>query len=325
MDRRRFLTLPLGAALLPGSAAAATPASEPMRRLAFFTWRGTCGPESLQDSLLASLRDVGWREGRNLAVHRECAITDEEAAPAAARKLATSGADLVSVWGAFVVRVLQREAGKIPIAAFCDDAVAEGLTDEYRKPKWNVTGVCVRHPEWERKSVEHFRRLVPQLKKLAIVGEGPPGSPPTSLMRGVDAAARAAGIETITVKAPLPDFGRVFAELSRGGVRAAYLWTRKTEEIGPVVELATRQGIASLTLYPEGVEAGVLMGYMVVNNKAEARMAAIIDKLLRGTPPELIPWELPDEPVLAINLPTAKRLGIAVPPDILILANRVVQ
>lgn len=275
--------------------------------------------------MLAALRDAGWTEGRNLAVQRYCDVTDENAAPAAARALATSGPELVSVWGAFVVRVLQREAGAIPIAAFVDDAVAEGLADEYRKPKGNVTGVCLRHPDWERKSLEYFRKLAPQLKRLAIVGEGPPGSDPTSLMRGVDAAAREAGIATTIRKASLADFGGLFSELRREGIRAAYLWTRKTVEIGPVAELATRQRIATLTLYPEGVEAGVLMGYMVVNNRAEARMAAIIDKMLRGMATALIPWELPDDPVLAVNLQTAKRLGIPVPPEILIGATRVVQ
>ena len=67
------------------------------------------------------------------------------------------------------------------------------------------------------------------------------------------------------------------------------------------------------------------MAYMVVNGKAEARMAAIIDKILRGTPPAQIPWELPDEPVLAVNLRTAKKLGIGVAPEILIRANQVVE
>lgn len=324
MDRRRFLALPLGAVLLPGPAAAA-PAPEPMHRLAFFTWRGSCGPATIQDSLLAALRKAGWSEGRNLAVQRHCDIAGEDAAPAAARALAASAPELVSVWGAFVVRELQRASIGIPIAAFVDDAVAEGLADEYRKPRGNVTGVCLRHPDWERKSLEYFRKLVPRLKRLAIVGEGPPGSNPTSLMRGVDRAARDAGIETIVRKAPAGDFGRLFSELSRDGIRAAYLWTLKTEESGPLVELATQQRIATLTLYPEGVEAGCLMGYMVVNNKADDRMAAIIDKMLRGMTPALIPWELPDEPVLAINLKTAKRLGIVVPPEILIPANQVVQ
>ena len=325
MHRRRFLALPLAAALLPGPGAAATPASEPMRRLAFFTWRGSCGPETVQDSLLGALRKVGWREGRNLLVQRHCDIAGEDAAPAAARALAAAQPELVSVWGAFVVRALQQASIAIPIAAFVDDAVAEGLADEYRKPRGNATGVCLRHPDWERKSLEYFRKLLPQLKKLAIVGEGPPGSNPTSLMRGVDAAARAAGIETIVRKAPAADFGRLFAELGRDGIRAAYVWTLKTEESGPLVELATQQRIATLTLYPEGVDAGFLMGYMVVNNKAEERMAAVIDKMLRGMSPTLIPWELPDEPVLAINLKTAKRLGIVVPPEILIPANQVVQ
>ena len=272
-----------------------------------------------------ALRKVGWTEGRNLAVQRHCDIAGEDAAPAAARVLAAAGPELVSVWGAFVVRALQKASIAVPIAAFVDDAVVEGLTDEYRKPKGNVTGVCLRHPDWERKSVEYFQKLVPQMKRLAIVGEGPPGSNPTSLMRGVDAAARAAGIETIVRKAPGSDFGRLFSQMSRDGIRAAYLWTLQVEQSAPLVELATEQRIATLTLYPEGVDAGFLLGYMVVNNKADARMAAIIDKILRGMNPSLIPWELPDEPILAINLKTAKRLGITVPPDILIPASHVVQ
>jgi len=324
MDRRRFLALPVAAGLLTTLATAAL-AAEPTRRLAFFSWRGPCdSSSSIHDSLLAALGKVGWTEGRNLSVQRHCDIAGENAAPAAARALATSGADVVSVWGAFHVRALQSASVPLPIAAFVDDAVAEGLADEYAKPRGNVTGVCVRHPDWERKSLEYFRKLVPRMKRLAIVGEGPEGSPPGSLMRGVDTAARAAGIETIVRMAAGADLGRLLSELGRDGVRAAYIWTRRSEGSGALVELATQQRIATLTLYPDGVDAGFLMGYMVVNNKADARMAAIIDKILRGTGPALIPWELPDEPVLAVNLKTAKRLGIAVPQDILIPATNVV-
>jgi putative ABC transport system substrate-binding protein len=325
MNRRGLLIASLGVAAVPPLARASAMNPQARHALGFFSWRGTCRESTNQDSLLLALRQVGWKEGANLRVERQCREIEQERSTPLAEALVKSGVEVVSVWGAFDVRNVRKATPSIPIAAFCDDSVAEGLTDDYRKPKGNVTGVCLRHPDWERKALEHFRRLVPQMKKLAIVGEGDPRGTPTSLMRGVDKAAREAGIETVTRIAPLDEFGRIFSELGAAGFRAVYLWTRDTARSGPVVELATRQHIATLFLYPDAVDVGALMSYMVVNSRDEERMAAIIDKILRGTNPPDIPWELPDEPVLGINLQTAKRLGLQVPPEMRIRATKVVQ
>src|SRR5690349_7617001 len=113
MDRRRFLCLPVAAALLPTRANAG--AADGKRRLAFFSWRSTCGPDSLQESILPALRAAGWTEGHNLSIERHCAFADNDAAPALANALARSGADVAVVWGAFSVGPLRRATTSIPI------------------------------------------------------------------------------------------------------------------------------------------------------------------------------------------------------------------
>jgi putative ABC transport system substrate-binding protein len=271
--------------------------------------------------LLAPLADLGYVKGRNLTFEVRAFGRDFSKAPQMAAELARLPMDALTTEGTAPTKALQDATRTIPIVTAVNDPVASGFARSLGRPGGNITGLCNQHPDTPAKQVQLLRQLVPGLDRLVIIGEATNTSI-KELLRPYEVAARAAGLASEVRLVDSNTIERVFVDMKAARVRAAFILMKDPPpEMG---KLAIRHGIA--TMHSEGyVELGGLMSFSMSQEQPFLRMASIFDKVFRGMDPAEIPWLLPDRSHLAINLVTAKLLGLTVPPDLLLRADQVIR
>jgi putative ABC transport system substrate-binding protein len=280
--------------------------------------------KSERQALLKSLAEQGYVQGGNLQIDWRNFDKDFSQVPQAARDLVRLVPDVLVTWGTLQTRALQDATRSIPIVASLSDPVASGFTKALARPQGNVTGLCHIRPELPVKQIELLRRVVPRLNRIMLIGDARfPGM--RQLMEPEENAAKSAGLTVEVRMIDRAGFERVFREMKRLGAGAALI-SFSNVDFSEVARLAIRHGVATLADgEPRYVEEGGLVGYDTFHENPERRIAMIIDRLFRGAKPADIPWELPDRTLLEVNLRTAKALGLTIPPDVLLRADKVFE
>ena len=216
----------------------------------------------------------------------------------------------------------------IPIVfAIATDPVASGMVASLARPGGNITGLSIQSTDLASKRLELLREIIPDLRRLAIVGNA---SNPNALMEmaEVQATARSLGfVEVITPKIRrVEDIAPAFEAL-KGHAEALYLTPDPliiSHQI-QISNLALRARLAVMSFNRQFVEAGALMSYGPNNSDLFRRAAEYVDKILRGTKPGDLPVQQPTSFQLVINLKTAKALGLTVPRQIQTIADEVIE
>jgi putative tryptophan/tyrosine transport system substrate-binding protein len=279
------------------------------------------GP-SLRDALV----NLDYVEGRNLSIEWRFFEADRARASSMAADLVRLGADALVTTGTPWTKVLQGLTKTIPIVTIVDDPVAGGFTTSLVRPEGNITGLMLRHPDTPAKQVELFRRVLPKLDRLVIIGNARyTGS--REIMRPYGAAASATGLVPDVEIVDIAAIERIFSEMKSAPARAALvaLGQFTSQNADQVARLAIRHGVATMSTRSGYVELGGLMTFSMYHSQPYSRWASIIDKIFRGVKPADIPWELPDRSHFAINLGTAKALGLTISPDLLLRADQVIE
>jgi putative ABC transport system substrate-binding protein len=344
MNRRALLaSLALASTLGPLLARARTAEAAVHRAGLFFGGRRDQIDEFTKGwGLLKSLAQLGYVEGRNLKLEWGCLEGDSSRLPQMAVELARAQVDVLIALGTPATRALQAATKIIPIVTVVADPVASGFARSLGRPGGNITGFCTRHPETPSKMVDLLRRVVPGLDRLVIMADTSPLA--KELLRAYEAAAKAAGLAADLRFVESNGFGfveskgfeRVFMENKGPRVKAMLLLFTSgggsdlpEEEVAKLAirhRVATISGLLNDRDEPSYVEKGGLMTFsMIPARPYEESLAGIIDKIFRGMKPADIPWELPDRSYFAINLRTAKALGLRVPPDLVLRADKVVE
>jgi len=331
MNRRDAVAAMVAISTIRAGNAAAPPASK-FQSIGFFFagWSESAEKQKEREEgrktrveLLAALAKRGYEPGRNLTVHWRLFDMDFSRAPRMAQELVALKVDVLHTVGTPQTKTLQEATKAIPIVTNVGDPVASGFTTSLARPSGNITGLAATHPDSAAKQIELLRAIVPRLDRIAVIGDARYGGQRELLAPWVS-AVRAAGLRPEVVLAAPAELERVLAGLQRSGVRAAYLMYPGPDGM-PAIEPAIRHGIATMFVYSDYVEHGALIGLDMLHTNREERHMVMIDKLFRGTKIADIPWELPDRSHLAINLRTAKALGIEVPKDLLLRASEIVE
>jgi putative ABC transport system substrate-binding protein len=206
------------------------------------------------------------------------------------------------------------------------DPVGAGLVASLARPGGNVTGLSLLQPDLGGKRLEVLREAVPSLRRLALMGNS--SNPPIAQeMREVQAAAGPLGVEVATLEIRRAEDIRLAFDALKGRADALYLAIDQV-----VLSNRTRINILALvarlpTIYNsrEYVEEGGLVSYGPDFLDLFRRAADSVDKILRGAKPADIPIEQPTKLDLAINLITAKALGLEIPPTLLARADEVIE
>lgn len=327
MRRRDFI-----AALGSASALWALAARAEQQSMPVIGYLGT-GTSSTQLEWLATftqrLHELGWREGQNLKIEvRFGEGRNERFAEIAAEFAALKVNMIVSSGGA--VPAIMRTTSTIPIIfAGANDPVGSGYVTSLARPGGNVTGLSLQSADLVGKRLELLRELVPKLKHLAVIGSGSASDSRGSVVEidQVKASAGAQDIDLATFQIDGPqDLAPAF-DAFKGKTEAVYVVSNPfttTNRIG-ILTLALGARLPTMCGFQDMVKAGGLISYGPDFLDIWRRAAAYADKVLRGTKPADIPVEQPTKFALAVNLTTAKALGLAIPGTVLARADEVIE
>ena len=325
MRRRAFIAALGGAAAWPLVARAQQPAKPPT--IGFF------GPvnasiDRLQVAIFVErLRELGWIEGRNVAMEYRWAEGRMDRHADIAAELVRQKVDVIVTYSTPTVIALKRATPVIPIVfVSATDPVGNGLVETLARPGGNVTGLSNQSADSVGKRLEILREVVPTLRRLAILCNV--GAPNAVLEKGeVQAAARAVGLELAAMDIRRPDDITPGFEAIKGRADALYVVMDPVVSTNRIQINTTALGARLPTLYVfrELVEAGGLMSYGPNQSDQFRRAAELVDKILRGTRPADIPVEQPTKFDLVINMKTAKAIGLDLPQTLLARANEVIE
>jgi putative tryptophan/tyrosine transport system substrate-binding protein len=324
--RRRELIAPLGgvAAAWPLGARAQQPGKLPTIGFLVSGTPSSHGP--WVTGFVQRLRELGWIEGRTIAIEYRWAEARADRAAEIAAEFVRLKVDVIVTSATAVIVAVMQATSVIPIVFAAAGDVSTGLVASLARPGGNVTGLSMQQTDLAAKRLELLREVVPGLRRLAILANV--GGPAVVLdMREVEAAARTLGLEVITAEIQRGEDIVPAFEALNGRADALYVC------IDPLVNshririntLALAARLPTSYANREAVEAGGLMSYGANQADLYRRAADYVDKILRGAKPGDIPVEQPRKFDLVINLTTAKALRLTIPEAFLLRANEVLE
>ena len=328
-DRRAFVAVfamgAAGALLLP-RAAPAQPAGR-VARVGYLTPSSVSARGGMPE-LRRRLRDLGYVEGRDIRFEIRSANEDFERLPDLAADLVRSGVNLIVAVSSPAIRAAENATSTIPIVMVSGtDPVAGLFVASLARPDGNVTGVTTYLPALAGKRLEVLRECLPGLRRVAVLANlRNPSS--AAEARETEAAARTMALEIQVADARLPEqYPDAFASITRGGARAVFVTTDPvlSSNRERIMQLAASHRLPAMYEWPEIVEAGGLLSYGPSLAEVNTRVAAFVDKILKGARPADLPVERPTRFELAVNLKTATALGITIPPAVVARAERVIR
>ena len=275
------------------------------------------------------LRELGWSEGRDLAVEERNIGPDRERLAVAARELVALRLDLIlAAGGAEAPQAAATATKAIPIVfVIADDPVRLGLVKSLSRPGANVTGLSSMNAELDDKRLALLKEALPRLRHVGAMWNpvDPSGS---SVMRTTERAARALNVQLTPLAVQGPeDVGEAIGNAKREGVDAVMVLGTPTlfPQQQRIAELATSARLPAVSAWRQLPEAGGLLSYGANIRAMFRRAADIADKILKGGKPTQSPVERPTKFDLVINLKTAKALGLTIPPSLLARADQVIE
>jgi putative tryptophan/tyrosine transport system substrate-binding protein len=273
------------------------------------------------------LRELGWIEGRTVAIEYRWAEGRHERAAEIAAEFVRLKVDLIATSGIPATRAAKQATSAIPIVfAALSDPVGAGLVANLARPGGNLSGLSLQYSDLAGKRFQLLREALPGLRRLGILATTDNPGPMLEVTE-VRATARTLGFEIVAPDVRgRQDFAPAFDTL-KGRVDAIYVVTdplTNTHRV-EINALALAASLPTVHGAREQVEAGGLMTYGPSLPDLYRRAADYADKILRGAKPNDLPVEQPTKFELVINLRTAKALGLTVPESVLLQADEVIE
>jgi putative ABC transport system substrate-binding protein len=296
---------------------------------------GILGPRNLSDgagffdAFRQGLRELGWVEGQNIAIEYRLAEGRLDRLPHLAAELVRLKVDVILATSTPPAVAAKNATTTIPIVmATSADPVGQRLVASLARPGGNVTGLSFSVGlEVVGKELELLKETVPTVRRVAVLSN--PANPGHALaIKNVQSRARALGVQLLLLVARDPnEFEPAFAAMTRE--RAGALLVVPDAVFGlhraRLQDLAVKSRLPAMYGLREHTEAGGLMSYAVDLRDSFRRSATYVDKIPKGAKPADLPIEQPTKFELVINLRTAKALGLAIPPSVLVRADEVIQ
>ena len=275
-----------------------------------------------------ALGEIGYVAGQTIIFEDRWAGGKPERLPGLAADLARLKVDIIVAVSPPAIQAAKDATSTIPIVmAFSgDDPVERGFVASLARPGGNITGLTLLNPEMTGKRLQLIKEAVPRLGRIAVLEDV--NRPDSSQVRHARVAARCLGIQLhlIAVR-DASEYDNAFAAMRRERVGALFVPSHPVffRDRREIVDRAAKSRLPAIYEWTEMAEAGGLMAYGPSLPRLSQRVAYYIDRILKGAKPADLPVEQPTHFELAINLKTAKALGLTFPQSVLVRADRVIR
>jgi putative tryptophan/tyrosine transport system substrate-binding protein len=276
--------------------------------------------------ILPYLATRGFVEGRNLVV--DVRSGPEEKMPEIARALVGDRPDAIIALSDWALHAARAATSTIPIivSPMGADPVRAGVAESWAHPGGNVTGVCLIAPELEVKRLALLREALPSVHRVAVL---------SNHRKVVEAdilplrkAAAEAGLELVEIWVESPDDYPTAFDAMRGAGAEALLIVPTPEtgrDTGQLATLALKSGLPTIGGFRESAKGGFLIGYGPSLRELGQQAASYVERILKGEQAGELPFQGPTHLDFAINMRTAKTLGLTIPPSLLVGADEVIE
>jgi putative ABC transport system substrate-binding protein len=274
------------------------------------------------------LRELGYIEGKNIIIEWRHAEGKLDRLPALAAELVRLKVDVIVTTGPTTTRPAKEATSTIPIVMAQDtDPVGNGFVASLARPGGNITGLSSLAPELSGKRLEILKETVPRLSRVAILwASTTPGS--AQALREMERAAGALKVklQLLDILGP-KDIETAFRAASKGRAEAVLVMSSgvATAHRTQIAELTIKSRLPAIYFRSEFVENGGLMSYGASFTDMDRRAATYVDKILKGRTPADLPVEQPMKFEFIVNLKAAKQIGLTIPPNVLVRADKVIR
>lgn len=330
MIRRKFIAL-LGGAAMARSLPTAAQQLKQLPVIALVSADGPVtdlvGPDPLNlawRGFVHGMRDLGWIDGRNVMIERHSVEGDPQRAPAIFAELRARDADVIALGGARWLHDAATKANSTiaMVTIFQDDPVASGLIASLSRPGGNLTGIAqTTGPEFFSKRLQLLKELAPRIARVALIG-------PRAVVEQGRSIARPTGVALLPIVLDVAgQFDEAFANVLREQADALMVAGSAVTygNSDRIVSFASENRLPTMHSFREAVAAGGLVSYGSNVPDNFRQIARLADKVLKGARPAELPVEQPTKFELVINAKAAKVLGLVLPPNLLALADEVIE
>ena len=298
-------------------------------RIAYLTGSYLSTMTDRTEAFRQGLRELGYVEGKNINIEWRSAEGKIDRLPALANELVRLKIDVIVTGGPAPTRAAKGATSTIPIVMAQDnDPVESGFVASLARPGGNITGLATLAPELSGKRLELLKEIVPKLSRVAVFSSST--SPDNAqVLKELDLAAGplVVKLQYLDIRSP-KDFETAFQAAAKERAEAVLVRVP-----GPIVSphrtevaaFAVKSRLPVIYERAEEVEAGGLMSYGVSVRDLHRRAATFVDKILKGANPADLPVEQPTKFEFIINLKAAKQIGLTIPPNVLVRADRVIK
>jgi putative ABC transport system substrate-binding protein len=321
MRRREFVTLLGGAAAWPLTARAQ---QSKVARIGVL-YIGLADAESFKKELRDGLRELGYVDGQNISFEFRSAEGKLDRLPALASELVRLKVDVIVALYVPSALAAKQATREIPIVIIAAEPIETGIVASWARPGGNITGVALMSAALVGKCVELFRDMLSATRRIAVLTNAADPLFAKLVVNQVELAGRITGIEIqpITVRGPDEELNTAFATMARE--RADAVVIQGSLSTKRIADLALEHRLPAASTTRGFVDAGGLMSYGADGPAIFRHSAKFVQRILQGRQPNDLPIEQPTKFELAVNLRTAKAMGITIPETFLLRADALLE
>jgi len=313
-----------------GYSAGAQQTAKTLPRIGVIASTGAPGTSSpWVDSFQLGLRELGYVEGKNVLIERLYAEGRLDRMAALVNELVQQKIDVILAPNNVVIRAAKKATKTIPIVMVTSvDPVDAGYVASFAHPGGNITGLANLGRDLSAKRVELLKDLLPKMSRVGVLWDAD-GPGPAIAFKEYEAAARAFKLEfrSLEMRGPNPDLAGALRDAKTARVDALIVVRNPlmTQHAKQVFALAAKYRLTSMTEEAQYVDAGGLISYGANASDLYRRAAEYVVEILKGAKPGELPVKLPAKFEIFINLKTAQQVGLAIPQQVLVQADKVIK
>lgn len=325
MNTKFFFWLLIALSLITAAIAEAQQAKIPK-----IGWLGgrTPGPGTGSESFRRALSEMGYVEGKNIAIEYRYANDKFDRLPALAADLVRLKVDVIIAPTIAEVLAARNATAVIPIVFYnVPDPVAAGLVESLSRPGGHITGFTIIQTVLAGKRLELLKETVPKISRVALLWN-PQDAASEQQWKESQVPARDLGLQLHSIEVSSGDkYEGAFKEATkkRSGALAVTQHALALSNQKLIADLAAKGRLPAIYPRADFAVSGGLMCYGADREEPYKRAAVFVDKILKGAKPADLPVEQPTKFELVINLKAAKRIGLTIPPSVLARADRVIR